>query len=252
LRDVLDEDQLDSVLTRAAGRTEEEVKRLVAALWPRPAVPDLLRRLPERPSAPASGAPVAPTTTTLPMPPIAPPAPPPRGRVEPLSATQHVLRATVSEEFVRDLAAVRAALSHKLPGASLEALLHECMRVTLGVCEKRRCGAGRPAPEPAANDNTGSRYIPVAVRAAVMDRDGGRCAFVAADGHRCDSSHQVQFHHIVPFARGGAATVDTIALRCAAHNRYEAERDFGADHVEAAIQRARDGRRENARQGSLF
>jgi hypothetical protein len=32
----------------------------------------------------------------------------------------------------------------------------------------------------------------------------------------------------VPFASGGAATVANIALRCRAHNAYEAEQHFGS------------------------
>ena len=244
LRDVLDEDRLDEVLARAAGRTEKEVQQLVAALRPRPAVPDLVRRLPAAPAAVD-----APAAAPAPVPPSRP------GRVEPLSATQHLLRATVSDDFVRDLDLVRAALSHKLPGGSLEAVLHECLRVTLGMYEKRRRDAGQPATAP-ANDNRGSRYIPAAVRDEVWRRDGGCCAFVAADGRRCESRQLLQFHHVVPFARGGAATVEQIALRCAGHNRLEAEHDFGAAHVEAAIQRARESPRPRPRpverQGSLF
>src|SRR6185436_10717996 len=129
LREVLCEERLDEILRLAAGRSEDDVKRLVAAWRPRPAVPDLLRRLPA-PAVPSAQSPTEPAP--------APAPPPPRPRVEPLSATQHLLRATVSDEFVRDLEAVRAALSHKLPGAGLEAVLHECLRVTLGVYEKRR------------------------------------------------------------------------------------------------------------------
>ena len=51
LREVLCAERLDEILGRAAGRCEEEVKALVAALAPRPPVPDLLRRLPDRPSS---------------------------------------------------------------------------------------------------------------------------------------------------------------------------------------------------------
>src|SRR5688572_17549165 len=52
LRDVLEEPRLVETLDRAAGRTEEQVKELVAALRPRPAPPDLLRRLPAPPAPP--------------------------------------------------------------------------------------------------------------------------------------------------------------------------------------------------------
>src|SRR5688572_15925982 len=46
LRDVLDDGNHAEVLLRAAGRNEDEVERLVAALRPQPAPADLFRRLP--------------------------------------------------------------------------------------------------------------------------------------------------------------------------------------------------------------
>jgi hypothetical protein len=65
------------------------------------------------------------------------------------------------------------------------------------------------------------------VRRAVWARDGSRCAFVSADGRRCEERGFLELHHTVPYAAGGNATVDTIELRCRAHNLYEAELDFG-------------------------
>ena len=76
-----------------------------------------------------------------------------------------------------------------------------------------------------------SRYIPAAVRRAVWDRDGGRCAFVSKDGKRCNSTHRLEVHHIDPHARGGPATVENLSLRCRTHNLYEAELAFGADFM---------------------
>src|SRR4051794_40686293 len=52
LRDVLEDATLEDVLARAAGRSEDDVKRLVAALRPRPPVADALRRLPVHRTAP--------------------------------------------------------------------------------------------------------------------------------------------------------------------------------------------------------
>ena len=48
LRDVLTEENLGQVLDRAAGRTEDDVKLLVASLAPKPAPPELFRRLPAK------------------------------------------------------------------------------------------------------------------------------------------------------------------------------------------------------------
>jgi hypothetical protein len=68
--------------------------------------------------------------------------------------------------------------------------------------------------------------VPVAVRRAVWARDLGRCAFVGEDGRRCGERGFVQFHHVLPFAAGGEATVQRIELRCGRHNRYEARLFF--------------------------
>lgn len=82
----------------------------------------------------------------------------------------------------------------------------------------------RRAPRPRArNARVRSRYIPIAVRRTVWERDGARCAFRSSDGHPCDARGFLQFHHLVPFAAGGAHTVENLALRCGPHNRYEAE-----------------------------
>ena len=68
-----------------------------------------------------------------------------------------------------------------------------------------------------------SRHIPAAVKREVWRRDDGRFAFVGTEG-RCRERGFVEFHHVVPFADGGAATPGNIELRCRAHNAYEAER----------------------------
>ena len=37
----------------------------------------------------------------------------------------------------------------------------------------------------------------------------------------------LEFHHLSPFAEGGETTAANLALRCRAHNAYEATRHFG-------------------------
>ncbi len=83
------------------------------------------------------------------------------------------------------------------------------------------------APKPPAH----TRYIPVHVRAAVWERDGGRCAFVDDRGQRCREQGGLELHHRVPFARGGPATLENLRLRCRAHNALAAEHDFGPEHM---------------------
>src|SRR5688572_12445618 len=182
LRDVLEESRLDEILSRAAGGTEEEVEELVAALKPQPAPADLFRRLPAQAPRPAAHqqlelVPARPGTE----PPVesrevrAPERP--AGTINPINAEQHVLRITVSAEFKADLDALRDELSHKLPGATLEQLLHECVRERLKACRLRRRGAGK---KKTATPKQGSRYNPAAI----------------------NSTHQVQVHHIDPHGMG--------------------------------------------------
>ena len=89
-----------------------------------------------------------------------------------------------------------------------------------------------------------SRAIPAAIRRKVWHRDDGRCAFVDEHGRRCCSKRAVEYHHIRPYGKGGAHEPDNIALRCAAHNQYQADLDFGRDFMNA--------RRQSNRPRGLF
>jgi 5-methylcytosine-specific restriction endonuclease McrA len=117
-------------------------------------------------------------------------------------------------------------LSHAIPDGdiglivdrALSSLLRDLERSKYGATDRPR-GAQKPIP--------GSRNIRAWVRRAVWKRDGGRCAFVGPHG-RCTEAAFLEFHHVVPFAAGGASTVENIELRCRAHNQREAEVYFGA------------------------
>ncbi|HEX5110829.1 MAG TPA: HNH endonuclease, partial [Vicinamibacterales bacterium] len=57
--------------------------------------------------------------------------------------------------------------------------------------------------------------------------------FIGAEG-RCTETAFLEFHHIEPYAVGGASTLENIALRCRAHNGYEARVFFGAEWAREA------------------
>ena len=220
LRDVLDGDGR-VVLDRAAGKSEDDVKLLVAALRPQEDPGELFRRLPNvnRVQVPAEPA-VDKSTIVI-------PAEPPveesrrRDRVEPVSEDRRVLRVTVGQEFADDLVKVKAALSHSIPDGSLEKVLHACLKEMLLTIEKRRKGNGK-----GRDGATTGRYVPVDVRRAVWERDGERCAYVSSAGRRCGSTHQLELHHVDPFGKGGSTTVENLTVRCRQHNAFHAERDY--------------------------
>jgi 5-methylcytosine-specific restriction endonuclease McrA len=72
-----------------------------------------------------------------------------------------------------------------------------------------------------------SRYLPRELRRQVYLRDEGQCRFLGPGENRCSSREYLEFHHVVPFARGGSSEVENVELRCRAHNQFEAERDYG-------------------------
>src|SRR5262249_9485874 len=135
LRDVLEASRLAETPDRAAGRSEEQAGELVAALRPRPAPMDLLRRLREpRPAAPPEPVSAGPALT----PPPVRPAP----RVEPISEELRVLRMTVGRAFVADLEAVPSAVSHPIPDGNLEQAPHAWLRPMRRHCQRRPRGPG--------------------------------------------------------------------------------------------------------------
>jgi hypothetical protein len=83
---------------------------------------------------------------------------------------------------------------------------------------------GMPSPNEKTSPSKRSRYIPVRIRRQVLLRDQNGCTYKdPKTGRVCGSRHGLQLDHIMPFSWGGEHSVDNLALRCGAHNRYCAE-----------------------------
>ena len=257
------------LLEAAHGRSKREVQALVARHFPQPAVPTLVRKIPVRTVAsdlagasvaalePASGQPdprpeglgssqqlagvgpgaiYSPVTSVRAEPepasthpaPLRPSAPSIRPTVMPLAADRYQIRFTASAETYQKLREAQELLGHSVPSGdvaivvdrALSALIAELTRQKLAATDRPRSGR-RTSP--------GSRHIPAEVRRSVWERDGGRCAFVAAGGRRCSARKALEFHHVHPYGAGGDATVGNIELRCRSHNAYEADLFYGVN-----------------------
>jgi hypothetical protein len=223
-----------AVLNEARHRTRRDVERIVARLRPQPDVPASVRRLPEPAARPAPavvppaliGGAAARAAEPAPPPVAAPQARPSRAVVTPLAPARYALRLTIGQEAHDLLERARTLLRHAVPDGDLAVVFERALRALLRDLERTRLAAAtRPrAPRPVSKR---SRHVPAAVRRAVWARDGARCAFVGADGRRCDATSFLELHHLVPFADGGPSTEANLSVRCNAHNGYEADRWFG-------------------------
>ncbi|MBW1875553.1 MAG: HNH endonuclease [Deltaproteobacteria bacterium] len=206
-----------------------EIERLIAELAPKPDVASSIRALPtkkpesqlltkvagENPSPPQS-------TTPVPV------APKSMSRPVPLAPKRYKLQVTIGEDTRAKLEELQALLSHQIPDGDPAKILDRALDVLLAETKKKKAAlTDRPR---ASQKESGSRTrrIPSRVRREVFERDEGRCAFVDAEGRRCDATWHVEFHHRNPYGRGGTHDVENIELRCRGHNQYEAELEFGA------------------------
>jgi 5-methylcytosine-specific restriction endonuclease McrA len=193
------------------------------------------------------------------LPPTPPELPPVTG------PQQYQMQFSTTEEHVQLVERAKALLARDQPGAALGELHVQAMRLLVAALEKKKfavtdrpqkrttCADNeedekpldestadpsrpRAALRPSRNDasspcRSGSRHVPAAERRAVFQRDGGRCTYVDSRGERCCEAHYLELHHLKAFARGGANVASNLTLRCAAHNAFAAEKDFGRERI---------------------
>ncbi|HET6922775.1 MAG TPA: HNH endonuclease, partial [Anaeromyxobacteraceae bacterium] len=76
---------------------------------------------------------------------------------------------------------------------------------------------------------SGPGHIPARVRREVWRRDQGRCQWPIAGkvGGICGSTLRVEFDHVVPRARDGPSSVESVRLLCGFHSDLAARQVFG-------------------------
>jgi hypothetical protein len=233
------------VLTAARYKSRQGIQELIASLSPRPEAATVVRRLapqqqpklestsafaaaPERQISPPTAAAVSPApSSSVGQHRAATPTPQPRGTaVTPLAPERYRLQVTLTREAHEKLRRAQALLRHALPSGDIASILDRALTLLIDHLERHRFARVATPRLSASESSASGRHIPAAVRRAVWQRDEGRCAFVGRTG-RCRETSFLEFHHVIPYATGGAATSDNIQLRCAAHNQYEAHLFFG-------------------------
>jgi len=271
----------EELLRAAKHKTAEEIRRLLADRRPKPDVKTCVRHVPaatgsvapgpsrdrKEPEAPApvraasngsqengnsgigSESRLSARSTAPSVPPCDPGA---RARAEPLGGERYCVRFTADPETHSQLQELRALMRHQIPDGDLGKILSRAVTALLEQVRKRKFGECS-APRPAKSSNgRPTRRIPASIRRTVWNRDGGRCTYVSPGGKRCGAREFLEFHHREPWARSRVHTISGIALRCRAHNQYEACQDFGEGHMERFHKRTETERlsRESACSGS--
>ncbi len=153
-----------------------------------------------------------------------------RAAVEPLGAGRYKVQFTASAAFCEKVERLKALMTSSVPDGDLALVLETIVTEALDRREARRFAKVKTPRKALANADTAaspSRYLPAPVRRTSHASDDGRCRFVGAGGRRCGSYRRVEFHHVVPWARGGDRSPGNIPLMCRTHNAYLAAKDYG-------------------------
>jgi len=257
----LSAENCEALLARAAHRSKREVEILIAEIAPRPDARSLVRRLPapqakvatddaaqlfpggvgsrevtggieERPVAPAKESAAA--TVEVPVAPAAVRAAP-AAVVVPTSRSRYKVQFTAGEELHAKIRRAQAMLRHQIPNGDLAAVFDRAMTLLVRELERARFAA-TSAPRKTADEvdtTPSSRRIPDPIKREVWQRDEEQCTFRDGKGGRCPARERLEFHHLIPFARGGDHGASNLTLRCSSHNAHQADLDFGATFMAA-------------------
>jgi hypothetical protein len=154
--------------------------------------------------------------------------------VEPIAKAKYKVSFTASAELRDKLERLQALMRSSVLDGDLGTIIEEAVTEKLERLESKRYGKTKAPRKSLEQTDTSpsSRYIPAAVKRAVVKRDQGQCRFVDKAGRLCTERHRLEFHHREPFGRGGDHRVENVALLCRTHNGYLAERDYGKEVIE--------------------
>ena len=195
----LTDENHEEVLQRARHKSMREIERLIAEISPRPDVPSSIRALPIRKtedplpvetdpaSAPSAQAIRTFSTSAKPTP-----------RAVPLSPRRYKLQVTIGEETRNKLDELQDLLSHQIPDGDPAKILERALDALLTETKKRKAALTDRPRRSQKKSGGKTRAIPAETRREVFKRDERRCAFVDAQGQRCSSAWQVEFHHRIP------------------------------------------------------
>jgi hypothetical protein len=155
--------------------------------------------------------------------------------MQPLAPSRYLLKVTVSDAFQRKLQQAQDLMMHRIPDRDVAKVLELALDQLIAARMKEKYAVGATPRHRQKQARQRTRAIPAEIKRTVYQRDGGQCSFVGVDGRRCSARNQLEFHHCLPFGRGGDHDADNISLTCRQHNALFARRDYGDSFIAAKI-----------------
>jgi 5-methylcytosine-specific restriction endonuclease McrA len=173
-----------------------------------------------------------------------------RDVVAPLSEERYKIQLTVDAAVHAKLQEARELLGYCVRKDDLAAVFSRALDLLVSDLRNKKHGVTkRPRdrrPNGRSDPKQPSRTIPRRVRREVFERDQGQCGYRDSRGRRCQERSGLEYHHRVPYARGGPNTAKNLELRCHSHNALAAEQDYGVHYgVDHSARRRRDTVRES-------
>ena len=216
---------VDHVLRAATHRSKKDIELLLAQRFPKADLQAEVRPIPSgvslapRPtSGPAVHRPepaqlVAPTEGEHAPAQVGDPvilshqsaAPPPQtefARVARLAPQRYGVQFTMDQAGHDLLLQVQDLLGHEVPRGDLAEVFVRALKAYAAQLERRKCAATEN-PHTARRRNPDSRHVPAHVKRFVRKRDKGRCTYVSDSGHRCEARSDLEYDHVLEYARGG-------------------------------------------------
>ncbi len=132
---------------------------------------------------------------------------------------------------------VKVLLSHEIPDGNYNQILNRMAQLSVDLLKK---GRSEPRNKSENENETAiptvdrselqcekSRYIAKETKRRIFHRAEGRCEFISADGKRCESQHQLEIDHKVPWSQGGSNDENNLQVCCKTHNSFRAMETHG-------------------------
>jgi hypothetical protein len=193
----LTEENHSSLLMAAVGKTENEIKWMLAKLFPKKLPPDW----------DLNG----------------------REKLIPLDGERAKFLLVVDREFIEKLNRSKEVHKHEFPDGNALGILKNALTKDLHAHDPSE-RAKRARTRTQTHKAKPSRKVLCGIKYRKREEAGHQCSYVSPLGIRCTQRAGLELDHQFPWAMGGPSDDENnIELLCMAHNRWKGRRDFNKD-----------------------